>query len=39
MTQGLRAEIGAFASYAKSEDFREGLAAFAEKRAPVFGGK
>jgi len=37
--QGLRAEIAAFASYAKSEDFREGLAAFAEKRAPVFGGR
>ncbi len=39
VSQGLRAEIGAFASYAKSEDFREGLAAFAEKRDPVFGGK
>mgnify|MGYP001467148144 CR=1 FL=1 len=38
VAQGLRAEIAAFASYAKSEDFREGLAAFAEKRPPAFKG-
>ncbi len=37
--QGLRAEISAFSSYAKSADFQEGLAAFAEKRDPVFGGR
>lgn len=34
--QGLQAEIDAFADYMKSEDFKEGLAAFAEKRSPVF---
>jgi len=37
--QGLRAEISAFSAYAKSADFREGLVAFAEKRAPVFGAE
>jgi len=34
-----RAEITAFQSYAKSGDFHEGLAAFVEKRKPVFEGK
>ncbi|MFP1683069.1 enoyl-CoA hydratase/isomerase family protein [Alloalcanivorax sp. C16-1] len=36
--QGLRAEIDTFTRYARHPDFREGLAAFAEKRAPVFEG-
>lgn len=31
------AEIDAFRDYARSSDFAEGLAAFAEKRKPVFG--
>lgn len=37
--QAARAEITAFAGYARSADFAEGLAAFAEKRKPVFTGK
>jgi len=34
-----RAELGAFESYVRSDDFREGLAAFAEKRTPRFSGR
>ncbi|EJM95980.1 enoyl-CoA hydratase/isomerase family protein [Herbaspirillum sp. YR522] len=36
--QAARAEIDAFVAYARSEDFAEGLAAFAEKRKPSFIG-
>lgn len=35
---GLRAELDAFRQYAKSQDFAEGLAAFADKRQPTFTG-
>lgn len=34
-----RAEIDAFAPYARSADLAEGLQAFAQKRAPVFTGR
>jgi len=34
-----RAELGAFESYVRSDDFREGLSAFAEKRVPRFSGR
>lgn len=37
-TQAAEAEIRAFREYARSRDFAEGLAAFAEKRRPSFQG-
>lgn len=36
--QAAQAEIQAFRSYAHSQDFAEGLAAFAQKRQPTFKG-
>jgi enoyl-CoA hydratase/carnithine racemase len=37
--EAARAELDAFVGYAQSADFAEGLAAFAEKRKPVFRGQ
>ncbi|MNX39616.1 Carnitinyl-CoA dehydratase [compost metagenome] len=37
LPQQLQAEAEAFSRCAKTADFSEGLAAFAEKRVPVFG--
>ncbi len=38
LDEGLRAELDAAAVYADSNDIREGLAAFAAKRTPLFTG-
>lgn len=35
----LSAELAAFVDCASSADFREGLAAFRDRRSPIFGGK
>jgi len=39
LVEGLKQERAAFAEYAQSEDIREGLAAFKEKRSPHFAGR
>ena len=38
LAEGVRSELEVFADYAQHPDFREGLNAFQEKRAPHYGG-